>query len=223
VGVTPSETATTILETTSSSTPEFAITPTPISIESDPKEKLGDATWQDNFATGENWPIFTDEHVEIEIINGRLQMKSLNIENWDSWMVSKPVVDDFYLEVIATPGECSGLDRYGLLARASGASEAYVYGFSCDGQYSLRIWDGYQFIMLVDWTPSKFINTGADQTNRLGFLAQGSRISLYANGNLLTEIEDQTYANGAFGLFIGSPETQNFMVEFSKISYWEIQ
>ncbi len=147
-----------------------------------------------------------------------------NRENpWDGWMVSQPSLTDFFLVVTATPGKCSGLDRYGLLARATpDASQSYLFGFSCDGKYSLRIWNGLKFKMLVDWTTSPLIYSGAEQTNRLGFQAKGNKISLYANDNLLTELEDESFSEGAFGLFVGAVDTAGFSVQFDDVTYWDL-
>ena len=114
------------------------------------------------------------------------------------------------------------MDRYGLLARAVSANDAYLYGITCDGKYSLRIWDGYQFTKLIDWTPSEHILTGENQTNRLGFMAQDQKLSLYINGILAHEIEDNTFREGAFGLYISSANTQNFTVNVSKVAYWDL-
>jgi hypothetical protein len=150
-------------------------------------------------------------------------MKSLNADKWDSWMVSWPELTDFYLEVLATPGECKGLDRYGLIARAApNASAAYVFGVSCDGRYSLRIWNGEKYVMLNEWTASPSIRTGAEQTNRLGFMAKGDKISLYVNGNLLSEVVDDTFTEGAFGLFSGAVSTPGFTVWFDDVAYWDL-
>jgi hypothetical protein len=191
-----------------------------------PVASLGDPTWTDGFIDGVNWPLYNDMHVQMEVDSGKLRMTALipNRENpWDGWMVSQPYLTDFYLVVTATPGECSGLDRYGLLARAAkDASRSYLFGFSCDGQYSLRIWSGTYFRTLVEWTTSQSIHPGAEQTNQLGFKAEGDKISLFANGNLLTGLENEVFSEGAFGLFVGSVNTTGFSVHFDDVAYWEL-
>jgi len=207
--------------------PSSSIEPTllPTHTGIDPAASLGDPAWMDSFQDGANWPLYSDLHVEMEVDGGKLRMTALipNRENpWDGWMVSQPNLTDFYLAVTATPGECTGLDRYGLLARAaSDASRSYLFGFSCDGQYSLRIWNGSTFRMLVEWTASQFIHPGAEQTNQLGFKAEVNKLSLYANGNLLTELENDAFREGAFGLFVGAVNTTGFNVLFDDVAYWE--
>ncbi len=228
--------ATATLSPTLSSTPIITATPspthtitptllpsaTPSPLTGDPRQELGKPDWQDRFATKKNWTLYNDEHVSREIKRNSLHMTALLADKWDSWMISVPVLRDYYLEAIALPGECSGLDRYGLFSRAPDPNQGYLFGFSCDGKYSLRKWDGEQFTTLVDWTPSSAILPGPDQTNRLGFKAQGDQISLFANGILLTEIVDDSYDHGAFGLFVGAVTTPGFTVSFSEVAYWEL-
>jgi hypothetical protein len=223
---TPLPTSTTIPTDTplpSTSTPS-ALSPTQTGIY--PMGSLGDPTWEDNFLDGTNWPLYNDVHIQMEVDEGKLRMTALipNRENpWDGWMVSQPILSDFFLQVTVTPSECTGLDRYGLLARATvDASHSYLFGFSCDGQYSLRIWNGSFFVTLVEWTASEYIHPGAEQTNQLGFKAQGNELSLYANGQLLTELEDSSFSEGAFGLFIGAVNTASFSVFFENVAYWDL-
>ncbi len=190
-------------------------------------DALGDPDWEDNFQSSANWPLYTDEHVAMSIQNGLLSMIALKANPrspYDAWMMSWPVLANFYLEATVTTGDCKGLDRYGLLARTPGFDpiRGYVFGFSCDGQYSLRIWDGKNYKNLIFWSNSSSINSGADQTNLIGLRAEGSKLSLFANGYLLQEIEDETYPSGYFGLFVGAALTDNFTVQVSGVRYWEL-
>ena len=51
---------------------------------------------------------------------------------------------------------------------------------------------------------------------------EGERIVLYANGVRLVEISDSTYAEGKFGMFIGSSKTTDFTVEVDDMAYWNL-
>lgn len=223
----PTQTPSPTPEATIPSSPSPTATgPTATTIAGDPRSTLGAPSWQDKFADSLNWPLYDDEHVHMGIkAEGGLQMIALRPEKWDSWMLSQPVLNDFYMEVTATPGKCSGLDRYGLLARAQvkkgTVSGAYVFGFSCDGQYSLRKWDGKSFSALVGWTSNSLILKGPSQANRLGIMAKGSQLSLYANGGLLTQVEDTSFDSGSFGLFIASANTPNFTLVVSEVDTWK--
>jgi hypothetical protein len=97
-----------------------------------------------------------------------------------------------------------------------------VYGFTCDGRFRLYKWDGENYQGLQEWTASPHILTGPDQTNRMGFWAEGDSLKLYANGWLLAEISDSTYDQGRFGIYIGSTATEDLEVYVEEISYWEL-
>lgn len=192
-----------------------------------PKVDLGEPDWVDEFAAGViEWPFYTDEHVKMQYAEGRLSMTALTANRrdpWDSWMVHPSSLTDFYVEVTAAPGQCSGLDRYGLLARAiPETNQTYLFGLSCDGKYSLRFWDGQKIAMLKEWTFHPSIQKGPGSQNVLGLLAVGSQISVFANDTLLVQVEDETLASGAIGLFVGAVMTDNFQVDISRVAYWEL-
>jgi hypothetical protein len=77
---------------------------------------LGEPDFSDDFVDGTNWFMYNDEHVNIEVQDNQLRMTALNADKYEAMMLStQPIIDDFYMEVTATTGECSGFDRYGLI------------------------------------------------------------------------------------------------------------
>lgn len=216
----PTEPAPTATMTSTSPPP-----PTPTLSASDPKAGLGDPVFYDTFTDGNSWPLYTDKHVAFNVKDSQLVMTAFNPDHYNGWMLTWPVINDFYLEMTTKNKECSGLDQYGLMVRATKTNKGYIgylFGISCDGQYSLRSWDGNKYTTLVDWTTSEHINSGSNQTNRIGLMANGKRISMYANGNLLTEYNDNTHQQGKFGVFIGSVNTPKAKVRVDEIAYWDI-
>jgi hypothetical protein len=216
---TPTPTITPSLTVTPSLTPEVTLADT------DPKSGLGDPAWRDTLTDSDNWPLYEDGHVRFEIEDDELTMTAFNADYWNGWMLTWPVITDFYLEANATSGECAGLDAYGILARVSRTDQGhkgYLFGFSCDGHFSLRTWDGESYTMLTEWTSSTHIISGANQTNRIGIWAEGDRLKLYANGNLLAEVTDSVYEKGMFGVFVGAVETAGFQVTVEEIAYWNL-
>jgi hypothetical protein len=152
-------------------------------------------------------------------------MTAFNADYRENWRLSWPEPQDLYLEGSFETGECSGSDRYGLFVRAanlSGNPHGYMFGVTCDGKFSIRIFDG-ELTNLIDWTTSEHITSGSNQVHRLGFWAKGDQIRVYVNGNRLAEIRDDTFDAGPFGLFIGGVETENFNVEVDRLEYWELQ
>ena len=201
-----------------SATPE----PSATSVAGDPKLELGDPTWRDTFNNSDSWPIYDDEHVQMSVQDSSLQMTLLNADKWNSWILTWPILRNFYVEVTAKPGDCADTDNYGVLARAPNDKEAYLFGLTCDGRFSFRRWTGERFATNVDWTASEYILSGKNQANRLGLMANGTTFSLYANGHLLTELHDANYLRGGIGLYASAFKTANFLVRFQEVQYWEL-
>jgi hypothetical protein len=212
---------------TATATPTSQPSPSPTPTESpeDPRLTLGKPDFSGSFESAANWSPYTDEHVSFEVKNKRLVMTAFEPESWDGWMLSWPTYENSYLELVAEAQQCSGLDRYGLVARAVNTKQGYtnyLFGVSCDGRYSLRFWDGEEFDELIDWTESEHLNAGPRATNRLGLYTDGKRLALYANGRLLEEIEDDSSPEGKFGVFVGSAKTEDFTVRVEEISAWDL-
>jgi hypothetical protein len=203
-----------------SATPEPTATLQPTAASEDPKASLGEPDWQDTFSNAANWPIYSDEHVQMWLQDGSLMMTALNNDKYEGWMITSAQVEDVYLEASVTTGKCSGLDRYGLLVRAPDATRGYLFGFTCDGRYAIRIWNGQAFSMLTEWKISEHILKGPDQTNLIGVKTEGDLLSLYANGKLVAQVTDSTFTSGSFGVFIGAFLTPGFSVEIPEIAYW---
>lgn len=205
-------------------TASVPVSPTPTVASGDPKAGLGTPTFRDTFQSGGNWPTYEDDHVKFVIADGKLTMTAFNADYRDGWMMPGKGVDS-YIEFVAEPGTCSGLDQYGVVARMSGSDKGYIgylYGITCDGRYSLRTWDGETMQRLVDWTPSVEILTGANKVNRIGIKLDGTKISMYVNGKLVKEIASEAYDDGWFGVFVGAASTANFSVTGTEFSVWEL-
>lgn len=197
--------------------------PSPTLTLEDPKTELGGPTWQANFQDPSRWFLFDDDHVKFELDNQTLVMTAYNADGWEGWSMVRPAESDFYLEMTGLSGEtCTGRDRYGMIVRATTTNEGYLLGMSCDGHFRLRSYDGETFQTLIDWTFSQAIQTGANQTNRLGFMAQGARLGLYINGIQVAEILDDTFSEGSFGFFISAAATENWTVTVLDALYWDL-
>jgi hypothetical protein len=224
---TPTSTVEPTLTSTSTSTetptaiPTATFTPQP----NDPALTMGDPTW----INPSDWSGFylnpTDPNIQITESGGNLVFTALNPNGWHGWSMTYHKVQDFYLEGTYSVGTCSGGDRYGLVFRAPNTSEGYFFGVTCDGEYSLKTMttDGFTESEVISWTQSSDILTGSNQTNRLGVMAQGDHYSLYINGVLVSDGNDDLFLNsGIFGSFIASTSTINFTVNLKKLAYWDL-
>ena len=205
---------------TSTDTPQ----PTPTVVEGDPRQTLGDPTFQDTkFKEDNNWGgAWKDEFTQGEFKNNELVLTSIGV---DGWTLTWPKIADFYIEMTATSGDCSGTDRYGLIVRAPESFDrGYLVGFTCDGKYSLRIWDPSkkQYTYLINWTHSDEISAGSNKTNRLGLMVEGDKFTLYANGKQIDSATNSRFDKGRFGPFVGHAGTEDFTIYIKEIVYWDL-
>jgi hypothetical protein len=217
----PTETPTPVPTDTPEATGTPTLTPTGTISATDPKLNLGSPSWSDHFANGSNWYLYSDEYATFKVKDSMLVMTSISTGYRNAWMLALPEPENYYMEITAYPRACSGRDRYGVIFRTD-ADTGYLFGFSCDGEYSLLKWDGETSTKLVDWKASTSILAGANQTNHLGLMVRDNQFALYANGSLLTEVKDSSYQKGGFGLFIGAQNTQDFKVQVTQADYWEL-
>ena len=221
---TPAASATPAPTNTTGPSPTPTDTPTATLPPSDVRSPLGDPDWYDSFDTAVNWPLYTDKHVSFEIKQGNLQMTAYKPDKYNGWIITTPVIRNFYLETKATPLTCADQDRYGLMLRAVKINSRDYVGYqlriSCDGQYWFGNWDNEKYHPIVDWTASEYLNTDPGNTNRIGVKMEGDHVTLYANGNMMTEFDAVQFSEGKFGLIVGSAVTPKSTVKVEEIAYW---
>jgi hypothetical protein len=222
-GMQPSET----LEVTNTATSTLTPTATITSPVSDPRASLGEPDWLDPLDDGQNWPLGEDDYASLQVEDGHLVFTGLTLQG--GWrMATTPKLKDFYAEMTASPVNCVEGDYYGFFFRVPEIhlpDQGYLFGVSCGGGYSLRLWDGEvepdgKTTTLVHWTPGDSIQSGPGQSNRIGVMAVGSRITMYVNGVLLKEHYDDTFPEGYLGIFINAEQTENFTIHVDDVSYW---
>ena len=202
------------------------IAPSPTSPAGDPKNSLGSPTWHDTLDTSKSFYLFENENTKVTQSNGALLLTGVSANGWIGWSLtySHPA-KNFYIEGMFTSPACSGSDLYGLVFRTPDADSGYFFGVTCDGKYSLHarnIKDGSDDA-LISGTANPAILTGANQTNRLGVMANGDKIGLYVNGTLLQEVTDSTYPDeGNFGAFVAANATNGFTANMDEISLWKL-
>lgn len=185
---------------------------------------LGNPTWIDNLDNANNWFLLETTNTVFTEGDGMLVMKSIHPSVNEEWDISDQAsMKDYYIQATFITGSaCSGLDKYGLLARAPDPDQGYVFEFSCDGNYRLYTWDGKNYNALQEWHQATSILTGPKQTNVMGFWLKGTTLRLYANGHQIAEFTDSKFDHGQFGLVIGSMETENFTVNVDQVEYWDL-
>ncbi len=210
-------------------TPELTITPTPPPLSpDDPRYGLNLAAphYWDDFSSNLTWvgPNFDGAMNVWE--DGRLRATDFLADKFLWWSTTIPDVDagELYVEVTAEVGKCSGKDAIGLAVRVEpeNRDSGYTLELSCDGSYRIRKLLAGTVQNLLEWTPSDSILSGSEATNVLGFLARGTTLTVFANGEVLGSIEDNGFFKGNFGLFTDAASTPGLTVYFDDFKLWYI-
>ena len=211
--------------------PTETLTPTvtPTDILDDPAVALGAPVWERTMANGTAFGIgsegYEDENTRIYMGNDVMILKSTSTLGFRGWRLTSPTPQNMYLEAIFNIPSCSGNDEYGLVFRAKDytSGQGYYMGVTCSGQYNFSRWNDSGTTILINSKPGETIQSGSGKTNRIGILANGNSFKLYANGELLEEIQDSGLPNnGHIGVFLAG-SSGNFTVELDKIAYWDLK
>ncbi|TLN06388.1 hypothetical protein FDZ74_13070 [bacterium] len=225
----PQATPTENLTPVATYTPQGGATQAPTAIPSgdDPRVKLGSPAWTDTMDGSNNWPTGDSDFTKIDFSGGSMQFTGL--KTTAGWRLTWPKLADNYIEMSVRSGNCANNDYYGIIFRVpelNDPDQGYLLGVSCDGKYSLRLWNGRdgtngKMTTLIPWTASDKIISGADQLNRVGIMMINDRLLVYLNGSLIKEVKDGTFKEGYFGVFAAQGKDQKeFTIKVEEMSYW---
>jgi hypothetical protein len=126
---------------------------------------------------------------------------------------------DFVLEVDATQDQGPSNNSYGVLFRSEDDEHFYRFGISGDGFYFLDKSVGSEWVPVIDWTESPYINRG-QASNRLKVICTGSQITLHVNDQHLATVTNDSYDHGNIGLFAVSFAEPNVHITFDNLKVW---
>lgn len=232
VGVTPTPYPTNVPQTTGTGTPR----PTSGSVATgpyDPHTIYGPPTMSDPMNGGNlsDWLASDGKLPNTDSMKMTLNDAKIYVigkrPGWATWWFSPITLDNVYMEMTAETDACAGKDSYGMILRGpehgAGKSFGYIFAFSCDGAFQITRLDSispYSAVTLVGWTSSPYILAGSYQQNVLGIKMDGKVLTLYANGYQLTEVSDNVYNSGRYGLYIAPDASTDFTYRVVKMEYW---
>lgn len=220
-------------ETVESKEPEETPTPQPTAepqptptVESfDPGVYLGKADWSDSFKDAKYWVFGVDTFSVATLEKEKMKLVAQTDE--PGWRIaSTKLLKKVYIEAEFEVDKCADTDRYGIIFRVPEKvdyNQGYIFSVTCDGRYNLRSWDGIarKSAWIKNHTLNEQINKGSLKTNRLGVMVIGNEIGLYINGVKVDVIEDETFNEGYFGVYINSDRTDKLTVLVDNVKYWE--
>jgi hypothetical protein len=181
----------------------------------------GDLLFEDRFGPTQltNWLLEGDAQGRTLIMNEQLVIQIDTPNTIQYATLIEPTFSDFVLEVDAQLASGPDESSYGVLFRQDEDGRFYRFQITGTGLYMLerRNGDGSWTRLVDDWTPSEAIHQGANAANRLRVEAVGSRLTVYANGELLHEANDSAYSGGTIALDAGTFGRSGVQVAFDNV------
>ena len=181
------------------------------------KLPFGDILLRDDFSEAGTWTLGQSTQASAALGVNEL---TLALHQPDGYLYSlrrEPLLDDFYLEITASPNLCRGEDEYGLLLRVSPSLDFYRFSLSCSGQARLDKYFQGVASSPQPWVISGAIPPGAPSTSRLVVWAKGKEIRFFVNGEYLFTIQDPSLGIGTLGVFVRSGGENDLTVSFSDL------
>ena len=141
----------------------------------------------------------------------------IDVPRWFVWTTAGRDYEDVTVEVTIRSDEARD-NHYGVLCRyAQGA--AYYFAISADGYYGIFHWQegtGLQPLSGRAMLRSPLIRTDGIE-NRLLAVCEGAQLSLYANGELIAQVEDASLKHGDVGMAAGTLDQGSTIVWFDDL------
>jgi hypothetical protein len=172
----------------------------------------------------------SDDRAKFTISDGHMTMLGKKVPT-TRWIIGtqSPAYSQFVQATFTTGPACAAKDSYGLVLRAEDIgggvfNRAYVFKFSCDGSYRLYYMNDGKVEETIPWTASALIKAGPNQANRMSVLILGGKMVVYANGEKVVEVQNQTPGNnkGYYGLAISTDQTENLVVTVDDFKLWRL-
>lgn len=165
--------------------------------------------FQDDFSSSSSgWTEDTIEQGLVEYANGSYRIL-VTEEYYSIWSyMEHGDQTDVSVEVDATKIGGDDINEFGVMCRY-GITETFYAGLvTSDGYYGIMsstILGDLELLGTGEFQVSDVISTGA-ATNHIRLDCVGNQLSLYANGELLMQVTDDTHTSGYVGLYAGTYE-----------------
>jgi hypothetical protein len=167
------------------------------------------------------WTANTTVGNEAGFADGVYRMAVKN-PNTDIWATPGLNLSDVKIEVDAIKVSGDNNNRFGVICRASGGTNFYVFMISSDGYYGIGKIRGqdYQLIGAQSLLPSDKIPRG---TSYLHMRADcvGDHLVLYVDENKIADVQDAEFTQGDVGLFAGAYTAAGAELFFDNFSVYQ--
>ena len=194
-------------------------TPVPPTPAVTPTRTLRPVVFSDDFSDpASGWDSGTDEDSEWGYQDGEYRIL-VKKPKWVVWLKPGTEYELANLSLSVEAHSVAGTDdnEYGVIFRYLDGDNFYMFSISSDGQYHVQMQLNDEWVTLKSWTKSSLINQG-QATNLIRVEARGTELQFFVNGELLTIVDDATFASGNVGLVVGTFDEGGVEVRFDSLS-----
>jgi hypothetical protein len=170
--------------------------------------------FQDDFSdSGSGWDQYSDEYAVTDYVDGMYRIW-IGQSDYYNWATASKNFSDVQIEVdVKNVGEADG--DAGIICRYQDSDNFYLLRITTDGYYGIsKIYQGNEELLgATKLRQNNSIFTGG-ATNHLRAECVGNRLSFYANGTLLADLNDADLASGDVGLIGGTFDKERVDLRF---------
>jgi hypothetical protein len=203
-------------------------TPTPVATRTiipTPEQRPGvrDIIIQDTFSDQTVWQTVQNSSGSVAYGNDELTVAISQPGGYLFSLRPEPILDDFYLQITASPSLCRNMDSYGLILRATEDQLFYRFVISCSGLMRLERFTNGQYSVVQDWLPSGQVPLGSPATLHIGVWAYQDELRFFIEDIYQFSFSGLTWLQGQIGVFARSEEDTALTVNFSEMVVHELQ
>lgn len=198
-------------------TPPDTPVPTP-----DQRPGIGGMILEDDFTDKSQWQTVSNKIGSVAYGQQELTIAVSQPKGVLFSLRQTPALDNFYLEITASPSLCRGADAYGLLLRADSGYNAYRFVVACDGRLRLERLKNAEVALVQDWTPSGQVPPGSPLVIRIGVWAAGKELRFFINDYYQFSARDPVWSSGQVGVFARSAGNTALTVSFSDLKIYRL-
>jgi hypothetical protein len=184
-------------------TPAPTLTPPATATSPAEPTAAGEVLYEDDFKRQGRWYEDAGDDFGFEY-QDEAYLIYVNISNAPIWSIRDQILSDVILEVDAVRQSGPQSGYFGLVCRHQDGENYYALVISSDGRYGIAKMERGEFEFLKEGKDDGRIIQLDDEVNRIRAVCIGERLALYANSQLLVEVEDDDISKGVVGLIAGT-------------------
>lgn len=169
----------------------------------------------------EQWQFSADSLGQSQIVDGAITIDLTAARSLQYALLNDQLVDSFTATVDANYLGTASDASYGMLFQVQEDGSFYRFDVTADGYFVVEQHnaDGSWTRLSDGWVASQAIQRGSGATNRLKVTVNGSRITVFANDQLLQryDVRDQLLGVGRIGLDVGTFRVGDAHVRFDNL------